>query len=170
VSEDIAANWLAEINDIAQRLPPNATISRQYRTCGKRQCKKCSKGKKHGPYFYGYWKEDKRQRSIYIDKSLRDFTNRIIAQALDVRPRQLDKLEYIQKEASRGNVLAKQCLDKLRNRKVSIDYAYKEVNHQRKLREQTLNVIRGMQKQGLDPNNEEDVLGYLRAQRHPVTE
>jgi hypothetical protein len=34
--------------------------------CGKQGCSRCP----HGPYWYGYWREDGRLRSRYIGKSL----------------------------------------------------------------------------------------------------
>lgn len=38
--------------------------------CGK--CKKCRRGAAaHGPYWYAYWRAQKRTRSIYIGKELR---------------------------------------------------------------------------------------------------
>ena len=34
-------------------LPNNVTIRKEYVKCGKRYCKGC----KHGPYYYGYWRD-----------------------------------------------------------------------------------------------------------------
>jgi hypothetical protein len=34
-------------------LPNNVTIRREYVKCGKRHCKGC----KHGPYYFGYWRD-----------------------------------------------------------------------------------------------------------------
>ncbi len=117
--------------------------------------------KKNGPYLYAFWKDGNRTKSIYIGKKLEDFYSRKIAKDFDIRPRQLHKVEFIKQEASRGNVLAKQYLEKLRNRKVSIDWAYRVLINRRERTELIKNIISEMRKQGLDPNNEEDVRGYL---------
>ena len=44
---------------------------------------------------------------------------------MKVRPYQLVKLKFIQQEAAKGNVLAKQYLQKLRKEEVSIDWAHR---------------------------------------------
>jgi len=101
-------------------IPSNATIRRQYVKCGKPQCQK-----KHGPYLYAYWKEGNKTKSGYVGKKLEGLDLRKIAKDQDLRPSVLRKFEYIQQEASRDNVLAKQYFEKLRNRKVRIDWAYR---------------------------------------------
>jgi hypothetical protein len=88
--------------------------------CGSPQCQK-----KHGPYLYAYWKEGNKTKSRYVGKKLEDFDSRKIAKDQDLRPSQLRKFEFMKKEVSRGNVLAKQYFEKLRNKKVSIDWAYR---------------------------------------------
>lgn len=40
------------------------TWQREYVRCGKRRCKTCP----HGPYWYGYWKENGRTKSKYGGK------------------------------------------------------------------------------------------------------
>ena len=55
------------------KLPPNGvhfTLELQYRKCGKLNCKTCSKGKGHGPYWYAYWREAGRLVSGYIGRIL----------------------------------------------------------------------------------------------------
>ncbi len=40
--------------------------------CGKPRCGKCGrKGPGHGPYWYGFWRDGKRVRSLYIGKKLK---------------------------------------------------------------------------------------------------
>jgi len=74
----------------------------------------------------------------------------------DLRPSQLLKFKFIKQEAFRGNVLAQ------RYRKVSIDWAHRVlINRIREQNERIKNIISEMKKQGLDPNNEEDLRGYL---------
>ncbi|MFY9796939.1 MAG: hypothetical protein WAJ93_14730 [Candidatus Nitrosopolaris sp.] len=50
---------------------------------------------------------------------------RRIAKEVKLRPSQLIKLKFIQQEASKGNLLAKQYLEKLRKEEVSIDWAHR---------------------------------------------
>jgi hypothetical protein len=51
-------------------IPPEATVTMQlqYRKCGKPNCATCSGGGKHGPYWYGFWREDGLLRSAYFGK------------------------------------------------------------------------------------------------------
>ena len=81
--------------------------------------------KAHGPYLYAYWKQDKKLRKLYVGKNLEDFMIRRIAKEVKLRPSQLIKLKFIQEEASKGNLLAKQYLEKLRKEEVSIDWAHR---------------------------------------------
>jgi hypothetical protein len=45
-------------------IPPRATIREEYVKCGKPICYRC----KHGPYYYGYWKENGKLKRKYIGK------------------------------------------------------------------------------------------------------
>ena len=101
-------------------IPPNATIRQEFIRCGNLDCQNS-----HGPYLYAYWKQDKKLRKLYVDKNLEDFRLRKIAKEIKVKPSQLIKLKFIQQEASKGNVLAKQYLEKLRKEEVSIDWAHR---------------------------------------------
>jgi hypothetical protein len=40
----------------------------QYTTCGKPTCR-CTRGQKHGPVYYLYWKEQGRSRSRYVPRA-----------------------------------------------------------------------------------------------------
>ncbi len=52
----------------AQLLPMMAgSLVEQYVTCGKPRCR-CTRGQKHGPLYYLYWKEQGRSRSLYIPR------------------------------------------------------------------------------------------------------
>ena len=90
-------------------------------------------------------------------------------------------LKFIQQEASKGNVLAKQYLEKLRKEEVSIDWAHRllinSIRQQRMLKmiaiaddrhfsydneiELVQFIASEMQKEGLDLNNEENLDSYL---------
>ena len=70
--------------------------------CGNPDCKNT-----HGPYLYAYWKQDKKLRKIYVGKTLEDFRLRKIAKQVNLRLSQFIKFKHIQKEASKGNVIAK---------------------------------------------------------------
>ena len=87
-------------------IPLNATIRQEYVKCG------CQKS--HGPYFYAYWKEDKKLNKRYVGKNLEDFRLRNIAKQIKLKPSLLIKFKFIEQEASKDNVLAQQYLEKLR--------------------------------------------------------
>lgn len=45
-------------------IPSSATIRKEYVKCGNPYCYRC----KHGPYYYGYWKENGKLKKKYIGK------------------------------------------------------------------------------------------------------
>jgi hypothetical protein len=147
--------------DNKQEIPLNATIRRQYVQCGNPQCQK-----KHGPYLYAYWKEGNKTKSRYVGKKLEDFDFRKLAKDWDLRPSQLLKFKFIEQEASWGNVLAKQYFEKLRNKKVSIDWTHRVLINRSRVNSEQIELIKfivsEMKKEGLDPSNEEDLRGYLK--------
>jgi hypothetical protein len=101
-------------------IPLNATIRQEYVKCGNPDCQNS-----HGPYLYAYWKHDKKLNKRYIGKHLEDFQLRKIARQIKLKPSILIKFKFIEQQASRGNVLAKQYLEKLRKEEVSIDWAHR---------------------------------------------
>ena len=96
-------------------IPPNATIRQEYVKCGNPDCTNS-----HGPYLYAYWKQDKKLNKRYVGKSFEDFRLRKIAKEIKLKPSLLIKFKFIEQQANRGNVLAKQYLEKIRQEKVSI--------------------------------------------------
>jgi hypothetical protein len=100
---------------------------------------------------------------------------------MKVRPNQLVKLKFMQQEASKGNVLAKEYLEKLRKEEVSIDWAHRvlvnSIRQQRMLKMMAIAddrhfsyqnendllefIASEMQKEGLDLNNEQNLDSYL---------
>jgi hypothetical protein len=108
------------MNDDNLEIPPSATIRQEYVKCGNPDCQN-----QHGPYFYAYWKQDKKLKKRYVGKSLEDFGLRQLAKEIKLRPSQLIKLKFIQQEASKDNVLAKQYIEKLRKEEVSIDWPHR---------------------------------------------
>jgi hypothetical protein len=159
-----------------QEIPPNATIRQEYVKCGNPDCQNL-----HGPYFYAYWNHDKKLNKKYVGKNLEDLRLRKLAKEIELRPSQLIKLKFIQQEASKGNILAIQYLDKLRKEEVSIDWAHRvlisSIRQQRMLKMMTIAddrhfsyqnkdelvdfIASEMQKEGLDPNNEDNLNSYL---------
>ncbi|MFZ0512298.1 MAG: hypothetical protein WAM14_11885 [Candidatus Nitrosopolaris sp.] len=157
-------------------IPPNATIRKEFIRCGNPDCQN-----QHGPYLYAYWKHGKKLNKRYVGKNLEDFSLRKIAKEMKVRPSQLVKLKFIQQEASKDNVLAKQYLEKLRNEEVSIDWAHRvlinSIREQKMLKMMAIAdnrhfsydneielvqfIASEMQKEGLDLNNEENLDSYL---------
>jgi len=64
-------HMLARLNsqrDLTSRnyksIPSGATIRKEYIKCGNPNCYRC----KHGPYYYGYWKENGKLNKKYIGK------------------------------------------------------------------------------------------------------
>jgi hypothetical protein len=162
------------VNDL--EIPPNATIRQEYVKCGDPDCQNS-----HGPYLYAYWKQDKKLRKLYVGKNFEAFRLRQIAKEIKLRPSQIIKFRFIEQEASKGNVLAKQYLEKLRNEEVSIDWAHRvlinSIRQQRMLKMMAMaddrhfsydnenDLVRfiasEMEKEGLDLNNEENLDSYL---------
>jgi hypothetical protein len=164
------------MDDNNQEIPLNATIRQEYVKCGDPDCQNS-----HGPYLYAYWKQDKKLKKRYVGKNLEDFGLRKIAKEIKVKSSQLIKLKFIEQEASKGNVLAKQYLEKLRNEEVTIDWAHRvlisNIRQQRMLKMMAIADDRHfiydnetelvqfidseVQKEGLDINNEENFDSYL---------
>lgn len=77
--------WLHELIDAADSKKPDRVtagrrvleerkaVNKTYRLeevrCGKKNCH-CAEGKLHGPYWYAYWTEGGRTRSLYVGKKL----------------------------------------------------------------------------------------------------
>jgi hypothetical protein len=157
-------------------IPPNATVRQEYVKCGNPDCQNS-----HGPYLYAYWKQDKKLKKRYVGKNFDDFRLRRLAKEIKLRPSQLIKLKFIQREASKANVLSKQYVEKLRKEEVSIDWAYRvlinNIRQQRMLKMMSIAddrhfsydneiellqfVASEMKKEGLDLNNEENLDSYL---------
>jgi len=57
------AAGLAQANVIDRK-----TYRQRYITCGKAGCTTCAEGPGHGPYWYAYWREGTKIRSMYIGK------------------------------------------------------------------------------------------------------
>ena len=68
---------------------------------------------------------DKKLNKRYIGKHLEDFRLRKIAKQIKLKPSLLIKFKFIEQQASKGDVLARQYLEKLRKEEVSIDWAHR---------------------------------------------
>jgi len=62
-------------------IPPNATVRQEYVKCGNPDCQNS-----HGPYFYAYWKQDKKLKKRYVGKNLEDFGLRKIVKEVKLKP------------------------------------------------------------------------------------
>jgi hypothetical protein len=171
-------------------IPENATIREEYVRCGNPACQKCNiddfgdtqaEQCFHGPYLYAYWKQDKKLKKRYIGKNWEDYQNAEIAKRIDLTPTQYRKSKFVRDAASKGNPLAIQYLEKLKNEEVSIDWAYRVIinsnREQRTLKmmaiadQKHLNhnnetelveiIVSEMQKLGLNPTNDENIDSYL---------
>jgi hypothetical protein len=49
------------MDDNNQEIPLNVTIRQEYVKCGDPDCQNL-----HGPYFYAYWKQDKKLEKRYV--------------------------------------------------------------------------------------------------------
>jgi hypothetical protein len=65
-------------------IPPNATITQEYVKYGNPDCQTS-----HTPYFYAYWKHDKKLKKRYLGKNLEGFGLRKIAKEIKVKSSQL---------------------------------------------------------------------------------
>jgi hypothetical protein len=135
----------------------------------------------HFTYLYAYWKQDKKLKKRYVGKNPEDFTIRKIAKEVKLKPSQYIKFKFIEREASKGNPLAKQYIEKLRNEEVTIDWAHRvlinSIRQQRMLKmmaiaddrhfryDNEIQLVRfiasEMEKEGLDMNKEENLDSYL---------
>ncbi len=109
------------------------------------------------------------------------FWLRHIAKEIKLKPSLLIKFKFIEQQASKGNVLAKQYLEKLRKDEVSIDWAHRVlvtgIRQQRMLKMMTIAdnshfrydndieliqfIASEMRKEGLDLSNKENLDSYL---------
>jgi hypothetical protein len=164
------------MGDNNQEIPLNATIRQEYVKCGNPDCTNS-----HGPYLYAYWKQDKKLKKRYVGKNFEHFSLRKIAKEIKLRPIQLIKFKVIEREVSKGNVLAQQYLEKLRKEEVTIHWAHRvlisSIRQQRTLKMMAIADDRHfsyqnetelvhfidseMEKEGLDVNNEENLDSYL---------
>jgi hypothetical protein len=157
-------------------IPLNATIRQEYVKCGDPDCQNS-----HGPYLYAYWKQDKKLKKRYVGKNFEHFAIRKIAKEVKLRPSQYTKFSFIQREADKGDPLAKQYLEKLRKEEVSINWAHRvlinSIRQQRMLKMMAIAddrhfnydnendlvdfIASEMQQEGLGINNEDNLDSYL---------
>ena len=119
------------------------------------------------------WKEDKKLNKRYVGKNFEDFRRRNLAKQIKLKPSLLIKFKFIEQQAIRGNVLAKQYIEKLKREEVSIHWAHRvlisSIRQQRMVKMMTIAddrhfsyqnendlvdfIASEMQKEGLDLNN-----------------
>ena len=163
-------------NDNEYGIPEKATVRQERVRCGNPDCQNL-----HGPYLYAYWKDGKKLQKKYIGKTIGDLAVRKVAKKVDTTPTKMRKLKVIKEKAQGGNLLAQEYLEKPKNGNVSTDWAYKvlvnSICEQRMLKMITIAQQRHlnhnnpdelielfaseMQKQGLDPTNEDNFDSYL---------
>jgi hypothetical protein len=165
-----------KMNDNNHEIPQNATIRQEHVRCGNPDCQQL-----HGPYLYAYWKDGKRLRKKYIGKTTDELLTRKAAKQIGTTPTKMRKSKFIKEEAQKGNLVAQEYLEKVKNGNVSLDWAYKVlmniIHEQRTLKmitvaeqrhlnhnnqDELIEIIASeMQKEGLDLNNEENLDSYL---------
>jgi len=93
---------------------------------------------------------------------LEDFRLRKIAKVVKLKPSILIKFKFIEQQASKGNVLAKEYLEKLRKEEVSIDWAHRvlinNIHQQRMLKMMTIADDRHFSYQ-----NEDELVDFIAA-------
>jgi len=110
-------------------LPKKATVRSEYVKCGNIDCNKL-----HGPYLYGYWKQDRKLKKMYIGKSYEEYyariTNMVIQKLIGERitHTQLKKGMFVRQQSQKGIKTAMEYWKKIKEEKVSVDWAYKKVN------------------------------------------
>jgi hypothetical protein len=141
------------VNDL--ETPPNATIRQEYVKCGNPDCQN-----QHGPYLYAYWKHGKKLNKRYVGKNFEALRLRRMAKEIKLKPSLLIKFKFIEQQDSRGNAVAKQYLEKLRNEEVSIDWAHRVlisgIRQQRMLKMMTIADDRHFNYQ-----NENDLVDFI---------
>jgi len=106
------------MKDNEYEFPENATIRKEHVRCGNPDCPHL-----HGPYLYAYWKDGKTLQKRYIGKTIGDLLVRKVAKKADTTPTKMRKSKFIIDRAQRGNRVAQEYLEKLKNGKVSTDWA-----------------------------------------------
>ena len=79
----------------------SGSLQPEYKRCGKRTCR-CSSGELHGPYWYYHWRENGRQRKLYVP---RDEVAGVLdaCRDADERIRDADRLSRFGGEAAMGH-------------------------------------------------------------------
>ena len=88
--------------------------------------------------------KNKKLKKLYVGKNLGDFRLRKLAKEIKLKPSLLIKFKFIEEQASKGNGVAKQYLEKLRKEETSIDWAHRvlinSIRQQRMLKMMTIRV------------------------------
>jgi hypothetical protein len=67
---------------MARAIPPHAGFRRQWIDCGKPKCRKL-----HGPYWYAFWKDGRKERSAYVGSEAK---LRALVASLSLTPRAIE--------------------------------------------------------------------------------
>lgn len=135
-------------------IPERATIRQEYVKCGNPDCTK-----KHGPYFYAYWKVGGKLKKAYIGSSLEQGKQEYKIMRTRQMPRWIQrKLGVIQGLAEEGFPPAITYLDRIRRNECGLRWAYRVVNEcfQRQ-------VISRMVADGADADDPAILASYIRA-------
>jgi hypothetical protein len=174
--ENKSSDGIKMNKDNKYEIPENATIRQEHVKCGNPDCQQL-----HGPYLYAYWKDGKTLQKRYIGKTIGDLLVRKVAEKAETTPTKMRKSKFIIDAAKRGNLVAQEYLEKLKNGKVITEGTYKvlvnSMREQRMLKmitiveqrhlshnnpDELIELIASeMRKQGLDPTNEDDLDGYI---------
>jgi len=104
--------------------PEKATYREEYVKCGRPNCKRCP----HGPYTYAYWRENGKLVKKYVGRE--PYTTSYKEQVrtrLDINPTDLRKIEFIVELEKQGYAIAKEYREKIEQKKVTLEWAYRRV-------------------------------------------
>jgi hypothetical protein len=144
-------------------IPKNATIRQEFIKCGNPDCVK-----KHRPYLYAYWKDNKRLRKKYVGKSWDDYYDKLSTRKVnmitgkEITSIQFKKLKFLENQAeTKGDKLALEYIEKLdRKQNRSIDWTYKQVvNHVREYR--MLKMVRIAHKRNFEYNGPDELFNFI---------
>jgi hypothetical protein len=117
---EIEGQWKSSENNI-KSVPPNATIRLQEIKCGKPLCPRCP----HGPFYYAYWKENRKLKKKYIGTKYDDTWKKPFKQGyqLNIASKSLVMLMIVKSEnMSTGDHRQKALTLAIATNRISIKY------------------------------------------------
>ncbi|MEO9296111.1 MAG: hypothetical protein ABI347_11020 [Nitrososphaera sp.] len=138
--------------DNLNTIPDRATIRSEYIHCGRKDC-----DKRHGPYYYAYWKQEGKLRKAYVGSSLELGKEAYRVKKTHGIARSVQrKVGTIRELAEMGYPSAIAYSIKLRSRRCSINWAYRVV-----IDCFMRNIYEPMLQMGLDPKDSHQLQSFI---------